>query len=417
LNQPKEGQNMNTQPALCSSCGAAIINGSRFCSQCGNPIRLKNSAAAFETTATPLPSLAGLKGTDLQTIQEISWQVNIPLLTDRFIMYDLLKVWGFSSLGLLLLMVIISLFDRHWQTLINMLPVVGLVSLIILVLFILVMLVFFGNRFPLEFVLSPDGAMVVSLSRRGRWGNRLAVILGVLAGKPGLAGAGLLGMARETVGVTWDEVRRLNIYPQIRVISLMDSWHVVLRLYCTPQNYDLVLQSVQKWAVQGLKKATAKKRPKGFSPILRLGLKSLLAAVAACLLTAFPLEAPPLLIWLLLAVGLGAIWFLGLSRFFGILSLALASLILLNFLGQGLEVRQMTNPDDFLTFAQSQGIRVDTVPDWIIGRYRRFEHFHARDWLQTGIASLGWSFFVWVGISSLRPHRRGQSGTNAPPGI
>ena len=39
--------------------------------------------------------------------------------------------------------------------------------------------------------------MVVSLSQRGRWGNRLAVILGALAGKPGVAGAGLLGMARE----------------------------------------------------------------------------------------------------------------------------------------------------------------------------------------------------------------------------
>jgi hypothetical protein len=300
--------------------------------------------------------------------------------------------------------------------LINVLPMLGLVSLIILVLFILVMLVFFGNRFPLGFVLSPDGARVVSLSRRGRWGNRLAVILGVMAGKPGVAGAGLLGMARETVGVTWDEVRRLNIHPQTRVISLMDSWHVVLRLYCTPQNYAVVLQSVQKWAARGLKKATAAPGRRDFSPTLRLGLKSLLAAAAACLITALPLEAPPVLIWSLLAMGLGALWFLAFDRFFGILALGLVSLIMLIFVAQALEVRQRTNPDDFRKFAQSQGIEIDTVPNWIIGRHRRFEHFQTYEWVQTGIATLGLSFFVWVGFSSLRSRRRKHSGASNHPG-
>jgi hypothetical protein len=103
-----------------------------------------------------------------------------------------------------------------------------------LLVLILVMLVFFGNRFPMGFSLGPQGAMVVSLSRRGRWGNRLAVILGALAGKPGVAGAGLLGMAQETVGVAWDDVRRVNIHAPARVISLMDSWHVVMDLL--PQN-------------------------------------------------------------------------------------------------------------------------------------------------------------------------------------
>ncbi len=123
-----------------------------------------------------------------------------------------------------------------------MAPLVGVVSAGLLVLLILVMLGFFGNRFPMGFALGPQGAMVVSLSGRGRWGNRLAVVLGALAGKPGVAGAGLLGMAQETTGVAWDEVRRLKIHAPARVISLMDSWHVVMRLYCTPQNYEAVLK-------------------------------------------------------------------------------------------------------------------------------------------------------------------------------
>jgi hypothetical protein len=405
---------MHTQPALCSRCGASNINGSRFCSQCGNPLIHEITAAVPETARIP-PPLADLQPEGHPAGQELSWQVNVPLLTDQFIMYDLLKVWGFSTLFLFLIMVAIFIFERNWRGLISMLLPVGLTSLGILVLFLLVMLFFFGNRFPMGFMLGPQGAMVASLSQRGRWGNRLAVILGALAGKPGVAGAGLLGMARETVGVTWDEVRRLNIHPKSRVISLMDSWHVVLRLYCTPKNYDQILSAVQKLAARGINKQAAP-RPQCLSPNLRLGLKSILALVAAFLITALPLEVPPVFIWILLAAGLGAIWFLAFDRFFGIVSLLLAGIILVSFVSRSLEVQQRTTPDEFRTFAQSQGAQIDAVPDWVIGRYRRFELFHPHEWIQTGIAALGLSFFIWVGVSVSHPRRRASSKKAKAPG-
>ncbi|MDP2044940.1 MAG: hypothetical protein Q8L00_01885 [Deltaproteobacteria bacterium] len=349
---------------------------------------------------------AGQAETGPSATGEISWDFNTPLLTNQFIVYDLLKVWGFSTLFLGLLMAGIAAYDRNWRTFADMAPVVGAVSAGLLVLLILVMLVFFGNRFPMGFRLDPQGAMVVSRSRRGRWGNRLAVILGALAGKPGVAGAGLLGMAQETVGVVWDDVRRVNIHAPARVISLMDSWHVVFRLYCTPQNYAVVLNAVQKWAAGGLKKAAQAPRAKGLTPTRRLWLKSLLVVVAAFLVTALPLEMPPVLIWSLVLVSLGGIWFLVFERFFGIISLALVGVILLISVGQGLEVRQTTTAEDFRRYAQSQGLKVDKVPDWVLGKHRRYEHFHTGEWLQTGIAALGLAFFGWVGLAALRPRRR-----------
>ena len=44
---------------------------------------------------------------------EISWEFNAPLLTNQFIMYDLLKVWGFSTLFLGLLMAGIAVYDQQ----------------------------------------------------------------------------------------------------------------------------------------------------------------------------------------------------------------------------------------------------------------------------------------------------------------
>jgi hypothetical protein len=367
-------------------------------------IKVQFSPRTDEGQAEPGPPATG----------EISWEFNPPLLTNQFIMYDLLKVWGFSTLFLGLLMAGIALYERNWRTLVDMAPVVGAVSAGLLVLLILVMLVFFGNRFPMGFRLGPQGAVVVSLSRRGRWGNRLAVILGALAGKPGVAGAGLLGMAQETVGVVWGDVRRVNLHASARVISLMDSWHVVFRLYCTPQNYSMVLKAVQKWAAAGVRKAVQAPRAKGLTPTRRLWLKSLLAAVAAFLVTAMPLEIPPVLIWSMLAVSLGAIWFLAFERFFGIISLALVGVILLILVGQGLEVRQTTTEENFRRYAQSQGLKVDKVPDWVLGRHRRYEHFHTGEWLQTGVAALGLAFLGWVGLEAVRPRRRQVAGSDNP---
>ena len=74
--------------------------------------------------------------------------------------------------------------------------------------------------------------------------------------------------------------------------------------------------------------------------------------------------------------------------------------------GQGLEVRQTTTAEDFRRYAQSQGLKVDNVPDWVLGKHRRYEHFHTGEWLQTGIAALGLGFLGWVGLAALRPRRR-----------
>jgi hypothetical protein len=391
---------MTKSTGSCPRCGTPVAAGSRFCAWCGSHTA-PQEAVAFSSLADNTPAGEGPASTEL-----LSWEFNVPLLTNQFIMYDLLKVWGISSLFLFLLLTGIVVYDRNWRAFTGMLPVVGLVSGGFLALLILVMLVFFGNRFPMRFTLGPQGAMVCSLSRRGRWGNRLAVILGALAGKPGVAGAGLLGMAQETTGVAWEDVRRLKIHAQARVISLMDSWHVVMRLYCTPTNYDEVLTSVQKWAAPGLKKATQPRRARSFSPNRRLWLKSVLAAVAAFLVTALPLEAHPALIWSLLAVSLGAIWFRAFERFFGIIALILVGAIVLGFVVQGLETRQITTAEDFRKFAQSQGLKVDQVPDWVLGKHRRYEHLHRQEWLQTGIAALGLAFMGWVGLAAVRSRRQ-----------
>jgi hypothetical protein len=257
----------------------------------------------------------------------------------------------------------------------------------------------------MKFYLSPKGARVESLSRRGKWGNRLAVVLGALAGRPGVAGAGLLAMSQEMVSVEWREVHRINVYPQARVISLMNSWRVVFRLYCTPGNFPEVLSSVREWADQGKKtreKTALKPTPKVWPRQAKL---SLLTVVAGITLTALPLEVPTALKVALTLAGLTVIW-LPRGRFWGAAVLVLAASVMVVFLSQAVETRQLFQEADFLAWARSQGQQVEKVPEWVLFKKRRFERFDTGDWVGAGLGSLGLIFFGWLGLAGARGRLR-----------
>lgn len=186
--------------------------------------------------------------------QGFTWDIDIPLLTNRFMVYDLSKVVVITIAIFAVIFAMITIASDGGMDLRKffiLLKICGLVAAILITLMVLVMLLFFFNRFPMRFFLSPRQVRVASLSRQGKWGNRLAVILGALAGKPGIAGAGLLAMAQEMVAMNWPEVKQVKVHRQARVISLLNSWRVVLRLYCTPENFPQVLAWVREHAPAG----------------------------------------------------------------------------------------------------------------------------------------------------------------------
>ncbi len=281
-------------------------------------------------------------------MQEFEWQIDMPLLNNRFLLYDLCKVVVITGVVFFLLLTGISLATPgrfKLETLADLAKITGLGMLGLLILLVLVCLLFFFNYFPMRFQLSPKGALVESMSTRGKWGNRLAVVLGALSGKPGVAGAGLLGMSQETVSLEWPEVYRLKVHPEVRVISLLNSWRVVFRLYCTPDNFGEVLASVQEWVEQGQKvreRAARRAIPTVWLPQVLLSLATVAAGI---FLAALPLKVPAALKMAVTLTGLLLVW-LPWRRFLGAAVLVLAASLALLFLGQALETRQLFQEAD-----------------------------------------------------------------------
>ena len=178
--------------------------------------------------------------------EQITWEYDIPLITNRFILYDLIKALGISGFILVLLLAGITVFSGDLRDLPSMFALAAICLGIFCFSMLFAMLVFFGNRIPTRFELNKRGARVLNVSRRSRVGNRLAMVLGLLRGSQGLstAGAGMLAVSQERTEIKWRDVRKIHLHPAQRVISLMNSWRVVVRLYCTPENYERVADAV-----------------------------------------------------------------------------------------------------------------------------------------------------------------------------
>jgi hypothetical protein len=182
----------------------------------------------------------------------LEWTNRISLATDRFMLYDTAKALFWCAVLIAGVGGVIALLmggaRASWEEWRSAFSVLAAVLAGIGLAILLVMLVLFGNRFQARFVLDRDGVVWESRSKMGAWGSRAAVVTGAMAGKPGLAGAGLLAQARSSISLCWPEVKRVRLHPRLCVISLMNRWRVVLRLYCTPLNYEEVRNAVLTYA-------------------------------------------------------------------------------------------------------------------------------------------------------------------------
>jgi len=113
----------------------------------------------------------------------------------------------------------------------------------------LVILVIYGGRYDVAFELDDRGVTCRTQARqrsKNRVINGLTVALGALAGKPALAGAGMLAQSRQKESLRWSRVRTVRYYPPSKTILLRGGWLEPLALFCTDENYERVREMVAR---------------------------------------------------------------------------------------------------------------------------------------------------------------------------
>jgi hypothetical protein len=219
-----------SDPIFCRRCGTQLKGESRFCTVCGGSIG---------DDSAPGVSAADTDGS-------LRWRVEVSLITNRFILLDtLLGVGATVVISGILFAAIFSTSGGGMKGVRAGLLFAGIAGLFLLVVSFLTRTVIFGNRWPLEFIVGKDGVVMNNISEKAHTIHRLSWILALLTGRPLMAGPGLIAQSREVVGIPWEEVRKVRLYPALGVIGIRGGLFDNIRLFCLPSNYAEVAQRVE----------------------------------------------------------------------------------------------------------------------------------------------------------------------------
>ncbi|MBN1632053.1 MAG: hypothetical protein JW990_20040 [Thermoleophilia bacterium] len=187
--------------------------------------------------------------------RSLTWEYDIPLLNNLFMARDLLLVLVLSLIIMQLLVLLVGFLAGEGAVILP-LQVYGIVAGVMMVLYLIAAVVVFWNKHRTEFTVGPRGVAYVSGARERRR-NRIILALSFLLGRPGPA---LIATSQEAGHFDWGELEKVTVHRRQRVITLSNSWRPVLRLYCTPENFDEVVALVQEYA------GRAAARPKEVRP-------------------------------------------------------------------------------------------------------------------------------------------------------
>lgn len=214
--------------------------------------------------------------------ESLVWETDLPLFSRM-----MQAQWAGASLAtaavMMLIMAPIFISQGEWDALLGISAMAVATAAGLWLLGLLIMALLFRGRYRVRFTVDRKGILCETLDRTAKAANRLALVAGILARKPGVAGAGMIGMSRESESIRWAGAFRAVYQPQRHAILLRNNWRTLMWVQCTAENYAAVAAAV----AQHMTRRRTAGRARGKSPLLGYLGRTLLVLVACAPL--FPL--------------------------------------------------------------------------------------------------------------------------------
>jgi hypothetical protein len=183
--------------------------------------------------------MVGLGGLAMERIE---WQISVPIFKNTLILKQLGLAVGIPF-GLVALVIALA-SGRSVYALYGL----GMIAALLFFTWLFLMAVYKG-KYEAEFVLDDKGALCrtqAKQAKKNRVINALTVILGLLTGRPAVAGAGMLAQSRQEIILRWNRVTKVRYKPRSRTILLRGGSTENIALFCTEDNYVLVEREVMR---------------------------------------------------------------------------------------------------------------------------------------------------------------------------
>ncbi len=318
----------------------------------------------------------------------LTWETDVHLVTHPLMLANFAKVFVLTGGIMAALLCFMMAISGELRNVVPMLELVGVCLGVVMVLCFFVSLVVFRNRMHMRFHVDDKSVEVELVDARAKAANKVALVVGVLTGKPALAGMGMIGMSSTKQSAVWNSIARARYHPACHTVSLSNGWRTVLNLFCTPENYGVVTAAVH----DALAAQPARRWRK--SPLPMMLLHTVLVVATCVPLFFLPnLDQSAMLPALLaMAMALTAVWLIPV--------MAWATFACLGWLA-ALEVLAM-NETHTSMFGET---------------YRNYEMLSGDDQAALVFAALGSAYLIWLCVGLLRGKvRSGLAGDMAEMG-
>jgi len=192
-----------------------------------------------------------LKGTNMKNmIDTISWDQDVTIY-NKVVLKQLGLAFGIPFGLIFIFLVIQYISDMSKGRIVSFdgwqyaLLLIGLwIALTALFLFVV-----YRNRFRMHYEINDDGIFMgfaATSAKKNKLVNIATMIAGGMAGKPSVAGAGLLAQSRQSVFLRWSQCKKYKLHPKKNRITIYNKFIEFMILECTPENYPLVREVISK---------------------------------------------------------------------------------------------------------------------------------------------------------------------------
>lgn len=180
--------------------------------------------------------------------EEVRWETRVSVFSNPAILKGLGMALGIPFGFLIIVLTIATGGEFIWSG--GVLYAFALLGFV-LALSGLVMLILFGGKYDMGFVIDRRGVLSYTPKRQARINravNTTLIVGGMLTGKPGAAGMGLLAQSRQSMYVAWDRVRRIRVYQRARTIAIKGGFAENVAVFCTQENFVAVERLIRERA-------------------------------------------------------------------------------------------------------------------------------------------------------------------------
>jgi len=197
------------------------------------------------------------------TIPLEQWSINISIIKNSLLWFQLLITSLLSSSFILFLLIGLNLFEQQWEDIPASFMVALTISGGLFTALSLVALIMFRHGIPTLYVLKDKHIEQHTLSGGGATKTvGLLGILGIFSGNNAAytaTGASLLARSREQIAVEWKDVVSLDVFPKNKEIYINNEWHTTMQVVCPVESFEPIVQFIRDKTIHKIEKKQASK--------------------------------------------------------------------------------------------------------------------------------------------------------------